>query len=168
MADKQYDFLGSAAYDVRGTAVPRPRPARLPEEKPLPQSNQGAKPKLVIAPLAVVGLVVVATLLLLVVNSCMQLYQAKERIGELTKELSTAQATTEKLRSAYESRIDLAQIEVRAKELGMMQPSTRQTVYLTIAGADHAEVLQVDRRSFAEKAWDAVADSFHGVLEYFQ
>ncbi len=168
MADKQYDFLGSAAYEIRDTAVPRPRPARLPEEKPLPQSKQSVKPRLVISPLAVAGLVVVAALLLLVVNSCMQLYVAKERAGELTKELSAAHATTEKLRSAYESRIDLAQIEVKAKELGMMQPSTRQTVYLTIAGADHAEVLQVDRRGFAEKAWDAVTNGFHGVLEYFQ
>ena len=50
----------------------------------------------------------------------------------------------------------------------MTQPSTRQTVYLNIAGADHAEVLQVDRRSFAEKAWDALCDSFNGVLEYFR
>ena len=60
MADKQYDFYGSAAYDVRATAVPRPRPARLPEEKPLPQSKQHPKPRLAIAPFAVVGLFVVA------------------------------------------------------------------------------------------------------------
>ena len=168
MADNKYDFYGSAAYDVRGTAVPRPRPARLPEEKPHPQAKQAPKPRLTIAPLAVVGLVVVAALLLMVVYSYVQLYEATDRAGELTKQLSTAQAATEKLRSTYESRIDLAEIEARARELGMAQPSARQTVYLTIAGADHAEVLQVDRRSFAEKAWDAVTDSFNGVLEYFR
>ena len=168
MADKQYDFYGSAAYDVRATAVPRPRPARLPEEKPLPQSKQHPKPRLAIAPFAVVGLFVVAALLLMVVYSYVQLYEATDRAGELTQQLSAARTATEKIRSTYESRIDLAQIEARAKELGMTQPSTRQTVYLNIVGADHAEVLQVDRRSFAEKAWDALTGSFYGVLEYFR
>ena len=168
MADKKYDFYGSAAYDVRATAVPRPRPARLPEEKPLPKAKQAPKPRLAITPLAVVGLVIVMALLLMVVNSYVQLYVARNRIGELNQQLSAAHTTTEKLRSTYESRIDLAQIEMRAKELGMTQPSTRQTVYLNIAGADHAEVLQVDRRSFLEKVWDAVSESFNGVLEYFR
>ena len=169
MPDQEYkfNFNGSAAYDVRATAVPRPRPARLPEEKPLPQAKHHPKPRLAIAPLAVAGLLVVAALLLMVVYSYVQLYEATDRAGELTQQLSAAKAATEKIRSTYESRIDLAQIEVRARELGMTQPSTRQTVYLNIVGADHAEVLQVDRRSFAEKAWDALIGSFNGVLEYF-
>ncbi|MBO4418396.1 MAG: hypothetical protein J5789_00995 [Oscillospiraceae bacterium] len=167
MADRKYDFYGSAAYDVRTTAVPRPRPARLPEEKPLPKAKQAPKPRLAIAPLAVVGLIVVGVLLMMVVYSYVQLYEATDRIGELSKDLASAQVATEKIRSTYESRIDLAQVEARAKELGMTQPSARQTVYLNIAGADHAEVLQVDQRGFLEKAWDAVSDSFNGVLEYF-
>ena len=167
MADKRYDYYGSTAVDVRAAAVPRPRPARLPEEKPLPQAKQAAKPRLAIAPLAVAGLVVVAALLLMVVYSYVQLYEATDRAGELRSQLSEAHAATEKIRSTYESRIDLAQIEERARELGMTQPSARQTISLNIVGADHAEVLQVDRRSFFEKAWDALAGSFEGVLEYF-
>ena len=167
--NRNYNSNGSAAIDVRAAAVPRPRPARLPEEKPLPRAAQAAaRPRLTIAPLAIVGLAVVSFLLLMVIYSYVQLYEATDLAGELTRELSTANATTEKLRSTYESRIDLTQIEMRAKELGMTQPSTRQTVYLTVAGADHAEVLQVDRRGFAEKAWEALRDSFSGVLEYFR
>ena len=170
MPEKNYKFNynGSAAYDVRATAVPRPRPARLPEEKPLPQARQSTKPRLTIAPLAVVGLLVVAALLLMVVYNYVQLYEATDRAGELSEQLSAAKATTEKIRSTYESRIDLAQIELRARELGMTQPSSRQTVFLNIVGADHAEVLQVDRRNFTEKAWDALTGSFNGVLEYFR
>ena len=168
MVEKEYNYNGSAAYDVHATALPRPRPARLPEEKPLPKSRQAVRPRLVVAPLAMIGLAVVAILLLMVVYSYVQLYEAPARAGELSKAISAANATTEKLRSTYESRIDLAQIEERAKELGMMQPSTRQKVYLSIAGADHAEVLQVDRRGFAAKLWDALSGSFHGVLEYFR
>ena len=47
-------YNGSAAYEVRATAVPRPRPARLPEEKPLPQASQAEKPRLTIAPAAAI------------------------------------------------------------------------------------------------------------------
>ena len=167
MPNRTYQYNGSAAVDYRSNAVPLPRPARLPEEKPLPHAKKAPKAKLAIAPLAVVGLAVAAILLLMVVYSYVQLYEATERAGELNRQLSSTQADTAKLRSAYESRIDLAEIEAKAREFGMMQPSARQTVYLNIAGADHAEVLQVDERSFVEKAWDALTGSFRGVLEYF-
>ncbi len=168
MPDKYYNFSGSAAYDIRGTAVPKPRPAVLPEEKPIQHAKKAPKARPAIAPLALVGLAVVTLLLLMVVYSYVQLYEATDRVGTLNSQLASTQAETAKLRSTFESRIDLAEIEVRAKELGMTLPSSRQTVYLNIAGADHAEVLQVDQRSFAEKAWDALTDSFHGVLEYFR
>ncbi len=167
MPDTRYNFNGSAAYDYRSNAVPKPRPAKLPEEKPLPHAKKAPKAKLAIAPLAVVGLVVTTVLLLMVVYSYVQLYEATDRAGALSRELSSTQAETAKLRSAYESRIDLAEIEAKAREFGMMQPSTRQTVYLNIPGADHAEILQVDERSFLEKAWAALAGSFRGVVEYF-
>ena len=168
MPDTRYNFNGSAAYDYRSNAVPKPRPARLPEEKPLLQGKKAPKAKLTIAPLAVLGLVLTAVLLLMVVYSYVQLYEATDRAGELSKDLAATQADTAKLRSSYESRIDLAEIEAKARELGMTQPSTRQTVYLNIPGADHAEILQVDQRSFLEKAWDALAENFRGVVECFR
>ena len=168
MPDPRYNYNGSAAYDYRSNAVPKPRPAVLPEEKPLPRQKPVHRAKLTIAPLAVLGLAAAAVLLLLVVYSYVQLYEATDRAGELSKQLSSTQADTAKLRSTYESRIDLTEIEARARELGMTQPSARQTVYLNIAGADHAEVLQVDARSYLAKAWDAITGSFTGVLEYFR
>ena len=153
-----YNYNGSAAYDIRGTAVPKPQPAQLPEEKPVHHAKPAPKARPAIAPLAVLGIVLAAV----------QLYEATDRAGELSKQLASTQAETAKLRSTYESRIDLAAIEARARELGMTQPSLRQTVYLNIAGADHAEVLQVDDRSYMEKALDAVTGSFRGVVEYFR
>ena len=159
--------MGSAAYDYRSNAVPKPRPAVLPEEKPVPQAKRAPKAKLTIAPAAVLGLVLAALLLLMVVHSYVQLYETTGRVDELTEQLAEAREDTAKLRSTYESRIDLAAIEARAKELGMTLPSSRQTVYLNVAGADHAEVLRVDERSYLEKTWDALTGSFRGVLEYF-
>lgn len=168
MPDKNYNSNGSTAFEVRTAAIPQPRPGQLPEEKPLRQARKAPKAKPAIAPLAVIGMVVAAVLLLMVIYSYVQLYEATSRAGTLNKQLVKVQSDTAKLRSTYESRIDLSEIEARAKELGMTQPSSSQTVYLNIAGADHAEVLQVDDRSYAEKAWDALTGSFQGVVEYFR
>lgn len=168
MPNKAYNYNGSAALNVRASAAPQPRPAVLPEEKPLRQAKKVPKAVPAIAPLAVIGMVVAAVLLLMVVYSYVQLYEATERTGTLSKQLAGVRADTAKLRSTYESRIDLTEIEARARDLGMTQPSARQSVYLNIAGADHAEVLQVDERSYAEKAWDALTGSFQGVVEYFR
>ncbi len=159
-------------YDVRfdSTAVQQqqPLPPELPDEIPEPQKKKLPKAKLAIAPFAVVGMLVVMALLAMVVYGYVQFYEASNRAGELRSELSSVQVETGKLRSAYESRINLAQIEQRAKELGMSQPSVKQTVYLNIAGTDHTEVFRVDDRSFAQKAWDAVSSSFDGMLDYFR
>lgn len=156
-------------YDVRfdGNTAVRPKPAVLPEEKPEPQRKRLVKAKLAISPFALVGMLAVVVLLAMVVYGYVQFYEATNRAGELRTELSSLQEETGKLRSAYESRINLAQIEKRAKELGMSQPSVKQSVYLNVAGADHTEVLRVDERGFLEKAIDAISGSFEGILEYF-
>lgn len=163
---------GSVAYQVypnrlNGSAAVQPIPAALPEEKPEPKKQKAPKAKLTIAPFAAVGLAVVVFLLAMVLYGYVQLYEVTNRAGELRTELTAAQSETAKLRSAYESKINLDEIEARAKELGMSQPSAKQTVYVNVAGADCAQVLQVDERSFFEKGLDAIAGSFRGILEYF-
>lgn len=167
------DLEGSVAYQIYerpfdGSAAVQPIPAALPEEKVSPKKQKAPKAKLEIAPLAAIGLAVVVFLLAMVLYSYVQLYEATNRAGDLRAELTAAQNETAKLRSAYESRINLDEIEARAKELGMNTPTAKQTVYINVAGADRAEVLQVDERSFLQKALDAVSGSFRGIVEYFR
>ncbi len=167
------ETMGSVAYDVYkvrldGSSAVKPIPAALTAEKIAPKKQRAPKAKLTLAPFAAVGLAVVVFLLAMVVYSYVQLYETTNRTGELRQELASAEADMNKLRSAYESKINLDEIEARAKELGMSQPTAKQTVYLNVAGADRAEVLQVDDRSFLEKAWGAVTGSFRGIVEYFR
>ena len=156
-------------YDVRfdGNIAVQPKPPVLPEERPEPQRKKAPKAKLALSPFAVVGMLAVVVLLAMVIYGYVQFYETTNRAGELRDQLSSLQEDTGKVRSAYESRINLAQIEQRAKELGMSQPSPRQSVYLNVSGADHAEIIRVDERGFLEKAWDAIQTSFSGILEYF-
>ena len=168
------DIDGSVAYDVydprfAGSAVPKPKqPAALPDERVVPKKQPVRKAKLEVSPFAAIGLAVVLLLLTMVVYGYVQFYEASSRVGELQSELNTVQRETQKLRSTFESRIDLTEVEHRARELGMSQPSSRQSVYLNIAGADHTEVFSVDERSFLQKAADAMAESLRGIAEYFR
>ena len=174
MANRQLpETDGSVAYQVQSVrydgsaAVQAPRTA-LPEEKLVQKKQRAPKAKLTIAPFAAIGLAVAVFLLAMVLYGYVQLFEATNRAGELRVELSAAREDTLKLRSDYESKINLDEIQARAKELGMNLPSSKQTVYLNVAGADSAVVLQVDERNFFEKAIDAVEGSFRGILEYFR
>ena len=107
-------------------------------------------------------------LLAMVIYSYVQLYETSNEAGALREALAEKKEATAKLQTAYERMINLDEIEARARETyGMTRPNPSQVIYLSIAGADHAEVLQVDERGFFEKALDAVKGSFHGILEYF-
>ena len=157
-------------YDIRfdGSAAVKPVPVALPEERIAPRKQKVPKAKVSVSPLAVVGTMIVIALLAMVVYSYVQLYETTNQVGELRAELTEKQENTAKLQSAYEGMINLDEIEKRVREnYGMTQPSARQIFYLNVPGADHAEVLQVDDRSFLEKAWDAIDGSFHGIMEYF-
>ena len=167
------DIDGSVAYDVydprfEGSTAPKPKPAALPDEHAAPKKQPLRKAKLAVSPVAVIGLALAVILLAMVVYGYVQYYEATSRVGELQSELNSVQRSTQKLRSTYESRIDLNEVEQRARGLGMSQPTTKQSVYLNVSGADHTEVFAVDDRSFLQKATDAVSESFQGIVEYFR
>lgn len=163
---KRYYENGSAAYDIFSAAA---KPLELPEERKEPSHKQKTKvkAKLAIAPFALVGVLVAVVLLTMVIYSYVQLYEASSRVGELTEELTAIQVENGKLRSSYESGIDLTLIELEAKQLGMKMPSSNQEVYLNISNTDRGEVIAVENENVFARAWEAVTESFTGILEYF-
>lgn len=167
---KRYYENGSAAYDTYyNAAIPLQRPHELPEERPAraPHKKAKTKAKAGIAPFALVGIIIAVFLLSMVIYSYVQLYEASSRVGELNEQLSELQTENGKLRSGYESGIDLTLIELQAKQLGMKMPSSNQEVYLNISNTDRGEVISVDNENVFERTWEAVSESFTGLLEYF-
>ena len=105
MARKDYyDYNGSAAYNLyfNRTEAPEIQHPGLPEERPLPQKRQRVKVKTAVAPVAVLGLMVVACMLILVVFGYVQLYEATDRVSDLQNELSALQKEQVVLESLYE------------------------------------------------------------------
>ena len=171
MADrKRYYENGSAAYDLYSSAVrPLSLPQELPEERvePARKKKVKVKAKAAVAPFALVGAIVALSLLVMMVFGYVQLYEAAGRVGELNDQLTVLQVENSKLRSGYESGIDLTLIELQAKQLGMKMPSSNQEVYLNISNTDRGEVIAVQDMNVLEQTWTAVKSSFTGLLEYF-
>ena len=169
MADRKRTYEnGSAAYDLYNNAAGSLRlPQELPEERKEPVRRQKVKAKTAVAPFALVGVTVVVCLLMMVVYGFVQLYEATSEVGELNDRLTELQIENGKLRSGYESAIDLTLIELQAKQLGMKMPSPNQEVYVNISNTDRGEVIAADRPNVFRQTWEAVRESFTGILEYF-
>ena len=161
---------GGAAVDLyryhQGTAVPKPQ--ELPEEQPAQEPKKRLRVKPGIAPFALIGALAAIFLLVMVIQANVRLYVVKNEIGEIKSENRELDGTISRLRSDYESKIDMHQIEVEAKALGMHKPSASQIVYLDIPGADSAEVLAPEERGAVGTLWDAIKDGVGSIGEYFR
>ena len=168
-----YRTDGSVAYRIYetredGTTAVKPAHVELPEEAREPERKQVVKAKIVISPFAAIGMVVVVALLAMVIYGYVQFYELTNRLGEINDQITTNNSEISKKESYLESKIDLAQVEARAKEMGMRMPTARQKVYVNVPGADRTEVYEVDDRNVLERTWDAISDSFQGIVEYFR
>lgn len=170
-----YRTNGSAAYDVRanysGTAAPKlppqQQPNRLPEEQRRPSRHVRVKAKAAISPFAIFGLAAATCMLVLVVFGYVQLYEATTDTQNLRDELEDLTYTNTMLHSEYEGKIDLASVEQRAtQELGMIQPTAGQTVYLNLSGSDRAIITQEVKTNVFVNIIEAIKDSFSGLVSY--
>lgn len=161
---RTYRTNGAAAYDVRAyeTALPKRKPAQLPEERQAPAKvrQKVVRARLPVMPGMVLGFLAISVMVALVIFTQADLYEATSQASALTTQLEEVAHDNEMLQTEYESKIDMDAIEKRAMELGMVQPTANQTVYLDLTGTDRGEVLQQDSgsdASFFQKLVDGVA-----------
>ncbi len=167
-----YRTNGAAAYDIHsisrqqtdGNAARRLKhPQRRPKARPKPR----AKAKLTIAPLAVVGLMACACMLVFVLLGYVQLFEETAAVSGLQSQLSEAQADQERLQSAYDSKINIEKIQEQAQALGMTLPNSKQTIYLNLQGVDRAVISEGGTQNVAQTAWTAIQRSIRTLVEYF-
>lgn len=159
---------GTAAYDLRlqqeQAAAEQPP---LPEERPQPPRKVRVKAKTLVSPFAVLGMMTAGFFVILVIFSYVQLYEAASEVGRLNNELEAVKLDNQILRSQYEGKIDLAAIEDRAiHELGMVQPSASQNVYLNLSGSDRAEIVEVEKNGFFEVLAEACSTGIRDLAAY--
>lgn len=171
-AERQYYTAnGAAAYDLytyQQSAQPLHRPQGLPEEVLQPREERRVRAKTAVAPFTIFGMIAVACMLVLVVFGYVQLFEASSRVSELETQLNELQAEQVLLRSRYEGRIDLSEVETRAKELGLSKAAPEQIVYVNLSGSDRAELFQVNRTSLVGEIIGAMQESITSLIAYLQ
>lgn len=164
---RRFEIHGTAAYDIRQSAVRKPRPVQLPEERELPPVHvRKVRARLRVSPFSVLGIAVTVFLAVLVVFGYVRLYEASTEVSNLERQLSTLEQERGRLESKYENKVSLAQIEEQAEALGMSKPRSSQTVYLDLGGADRAEITPAEHTNILVMVYSAIRDSIRDFVEY--
>lgn len=167
-----YTMNGAAAYDMYAyqqmSAQPAEMPQGLPDEVAQPRQETRVHAKTSVAPFTIVGLIAVACLFIMVIFGYVQLFEATSRVSGLETKLAGMQGEQTLLRARYEERIDLNEIETRAKEIGLSKPMPEQIIYVNLSGSDRAEIFPADRTSVFGEIFSAMEESVTSLIAYLQ
>lgn len=106
-------------------------------------------------------------MLVLVIFGYAQVYESASRLGEMRDTVAQLQEENQKLQNQYDSSINLEQIEERARELGMQQPTANQIVTLHIPAEDTAVVVPKTASNPFQAAWEAIVETAPGPVGIF-
>ena len=171
--------FGSLAYDFNNPELYREEysPARPKEkQKARPQTavtprvhtraRAAAHTKQSLAPASLAGMLAAAFLAVVAILAQAQIVSISSQSVQLRNELTALEEQQSKLRIAYESAFNMAEIEEYAvHELGMQKPRADQIFYIDTSSPDKAVVVAGGQN---DGFVDRVSDSLSGALEYFR
>jgi len=160
-----YDFNNPALYpDVEyGKPLERPAPKYKEREqtKTRTKVRRAPRAKQAIAPSAMIGILIVATLFVSFLMSNATLMQISAETVDLQSQLDVHLAEQAKLKISYESAFNLSEIEEYATtQLGMQKANADQIVYIDTSSPDRAVVIT---ERGGEGLVDRVADFISGI-----
>ncbi len=118
-----------------------------------------------ISAFAVMGFLLIVGLQMLSVWSGMSLHTVSAESAALKSELTKLKAEETALRSQYEKKLNLKDIERRAEELGMSRQQGGQIVYIDLSVPDHAIIF--DKKDEGSSDFlKGIGDAFGKIMEY--
>ncbi len=165
--DPDYDFR---AYQRESVARPLPQPQEQPEPRraPRPKHRPLERQRMEVAPTAVVGLFLSGLMLVLVIFGYAQVYASACQVGDLEAQVQELQEQNEWLQNQYDTSVDLAEIEARARELGMHQPTAKQMIALQIPAEDVTVVTEKSSGNIFLAAWEAIVETARDLWAYLR
>ena len=168
---------GSLAYDFNNPELypeeySRPEP-KAPSAKPQAQTHARVRTRARhavhtrqgIAPFSIAGILVAAFLFVTGITAQVQLFTISGESVALEAKLSELEEHQAKLRIAYESSFNLAEIEEYAiTSLGMQKPTADQITYIDTSAPDKAVVIA---DGSGDGFVDRTADFLSGIGAYF-
>ena len=165
-----YDFNNPELYPEIEYSSPfeqtaQPRPGEKVETHTRVKTHAHAKAKQSVAPMAILGMIVAAVLLVITIMAQSQLMSVSAQSVELQSRLTELKSEQTKLKIAYESAFNLTEIEEYATaHLGMQKPTASQVYYIDTSSPDKAVVImQTNGDGFV----DRVSDFISGIGAYF-
>lgn len=162
-----YDFNNPELYpeEYSRPQTPAARPRTQTQTRVRTRAKTAARTKQGIAPTAILGALVAAFLLVTGVLAQVQLFSVSDGAVELEQQLAELEQQQAKLKIAYESAFNLAEIEDYAmSSLGMQKPKADQVYYIDTSSPDKAVVVA---QSEGESLVDRAADFLSGLGAYF-
>ena len=154
---------GSTAYDydsaeVFGEYAPE-RDIEIPVARKL-RDEVVSTPSQAISPVAILGFVLVAVLMVFSLFARAQLSQISLQVVEQQTVLEELATQKQKLLVQYEFAFNLAEIEDYAiQELGMQQPRSEQIYYISSGVADKAEIITPEhQKNGLQKVFSAIGE----------
>ena len=163
-----YDFNNPALYPEEyarpaGTAddsAERPATRTREQVKVRTRARTAPRAKQGIAPVSILGAAVAAFLLVTAISAQASLFAISGESVELEQTLSELETEQTRLRIAYESVFNLAEVENYAVHtLGMQRPAADQIYYIDTAAPDKAVVIDAGKGDgFVDRASDFISD----------
>ncbi len=181
-AERKYGqgaVYGSLAYDFNNPELYREEyTAPLPKEQPRTRTQTqtatrihtraktAVRTRQSIAPMSLIGMLTAAFLVVLAILAQAQMVGISSKSVALQQELAALEEQQSKLRIAYESAFNMAEIEDYAlHSLGMQKPQADQIFYIDTSSPDKAVVVtNSEKVGFV----DRVSDFLSGAAEYFR
>lgn len=161
-----YDFNNPELYpEEYSEAQPKARPQTRTRTEIHTRARTMVHTRQSIAPVSIIGMLVAAFLVVTAILAQAKIVGISSRSVELQQELAQLEEQQAKLRIAYESAFNMAEIEDYAiHSLGMQKPRADQVFYIDTSSPDKAVVIASgDNVGFV----DRVSDYLSGIAEYF-
>ena len=163
-----YDFDNPELYQEEYSAPPEHTapPQTQERTRAVPRAGAHVRSRQAVYPLAMVGILAAAVLLVIAIMAQIQLFDISSKTVELEGQLKELQTEQTKLQIAYEGAFNLTEIEQYAtSKLGMKKPSADQIYYIDTSSPDKAVIInQTNNDGF----FGRVSDFLSGIGAYFR
>ena len=166
-----YDFNNPELYGedyavAEPVAAPRPRTLTQTRTQVHTRARAVVHTRQSIAPMSIVGMVAAAFLVVIAILAQAQIVGISSDSVALQNQLTELEEQQSKLRIAYESAFNMAEIEDYAiHTLGMQRPRADQIFYIDTSSPDKAVVVADGAN---DGFVDRVSDYLSGTLSYFR
>ncbi len=166
--DLSYIRENEAEFIVPDERVYNPE-IRRPRPKPQARTRYQVRARQKIAPVTLIGFLLVGVCLVVVLLSHIQLMELSDQVVSLRNELTSLETEEENLIARYESAYDMSAVESIVTQDGrMIQPRTDQIYYVDLGLPDNAIVYTNANSGDDSDPLHDIAEGFTGALEYLK